>query len=221
MWVDWDPRSWPDDVCEFKRDNPIAAIRFDRVGAREAGIMSELLGIRNALQVVPAAQAHLSRIALGSARMPRLWVLVQHRKLACYEQYAALEIINFFDLYKDIRKAGLVGDDDSVIRLLNRHKAAIHELRLLVAHWEGGRDFVAEVNGGIGHRRLLLVASLVEEWARINGNEYTERCGLGGIPELGQMDRRLALGRIEHEVGIMREEARSRGAGVPKPDCPT
>ncbi|MDD9808598.1 MAG: hypothetical protein EB824_02860 [Thaumarchaeota archaeon S15] len=214
-----DPMSWPDDVSRFKRENPIAPIMLDRVGVKEAPLMSELLRIRNALQVVPAVQAHLNRISLGTAQMPRLWVMVQHRKMACHEQYAALETINFFDLYEKIKRAGLVGNDDNVIGLLNRHEEEIRALRQLVAHWEAGRDFVTEVNEGIGHKRLLLVAALVGEWARINGNEYTERRGLDDIPELDQMNRRLALGRIEHEVSLMREEARSRGAGTPGPAC--
>jgi len=214
-----DPGSWPTDVSEFKAENPIAPIRFDRVTAKNAPLMSELLKVRNALQVVPAAHACLCRIAPGPARTNRLWAMVQHRKLACYEQYAALETINFFDLYGRIKAAGLVGEDDSVIRLLRRHEPAIRDLRLLVAHWEAGRDFVTEVNGGIGHKRLLLVAALVEEWARINGNEYIERGGLVDVPELDVMDRRLALGRIEHEVSQMRGEARSCAAGAVESGC--
>jgi len=215
-----DPISWKDDVSEFKRKNPIAPIRFDRVETGDVPLMSELLGIRNALQVVSVALDHLGWIARGSAKEPRLWVMIQHRKLACYEQYAALETINFFDLYQKIKGAGLVGYDDSVIRLLNRHKRAIRDLRLLVAHWKAGSDFVTEVNRGIGHKRLLLVAALVEEWARCNGNDYTDRVGLDDIPEPSPATRRLALGRIEREVAQVREEARSRMAGA-ESDCPT
>ena len=215
-----DPISWKDDVSEFKRKNPIAPIRFDRVGTGNVPLMSELLGIRNALQVVSVAHDLLDLIARGSAKEPRLWVMVQHRKLAYYEQYTALETINFFDLYQKIKEAGLVGYDDNVIKLLNRHEKAIRALRLLVAHWEAGSDFVTEVNRRIGHKRLLLVAALVEEWARCNGNEYTDRVGLDGIPEPDPETRRLALRRIKREVARVREEARSRVAGV-ESDCPT
>lgn len=215
-----DPRFLPDSISAFKRENPIATMRLDRIGDKETPLMSELLKIRNALQVVPAAHVHLCRFSLGSGKMPRLWTLVQHRKLAYYMQYATLETINFFDLYAKIKEAGLVGDDDGIIKLLARHEPEIREMRQLVAHWESGRDFTTAVNAGIGHQRLFLVAALVGEWARLNGNEYTERCGLDRIPWPDQIDRRLALGRIEHEVGIMREEARSRGAGTLGQDCP-
>jgi len=215
-----DPDSWLGGIADFKVANPIAAIVFDRVGAMHAPLMSELLRIRNALLVVPAVEVHLRRIVLESARAPRLWTHIQHRRLAYYEQYAALETINFFDLYGKIKTAGLVEEDDNVIRLLNQNEAGIRALRQLVAHWKAGSDFVTAVNEGIGHKRLLHVAALVGEWARLNGNGYIEKCGLGDVPELDQMNRRLALGRIEHEVGLMREEARSRGAGEPGPDCP-
>jgi len=214
------PGSFPDAIAAFKKANPAASLRFDRIEPKHAGLMSDLLWARNSLQLVTAAYQHISRVKLGSGKMTKPWVRIQRRKLAYYSQHAALETISFFDLYARLKAAGLVDHDDGVIKLLNRHEEKIRKLRQLVAHWEPGRDFTACVISGIGHERLLFVATLVGEWARINGNEYTERRGLGDIPELDQMNRRLALGRIEHEVGRMREEARLRGAGTPGPDCP-
>lgn len=214
-----DPGSLPDRIAAFKRANPISPIDFGRVGAKEARTMERLLTIRNALQVVVPAYAHLSRATLGSGRMTRPWLRIQHRKLAYYAQYATLELISFFDLHSGPNRALPVASDDSVARFLRQNETDIRKLRQLAAHWESGRDFAAEVNGGIGYERLILIAALVSEWARINGNEYIERGGLDGVPKPARPNRRLALGRTEHEVGMMRADVRSRMARAAKPGC--
>jgi len=76
-----DSRSLPDQTAAFRRANPILSIDFGRVGAKEAKPTQRLLAIRNALQIVVSAYAHLSRATLGSGHMTRPWIRIQHRKL--------------------------------------------------------------------------------------------------------------------------------------------
>lgn len=204
-------REFPDQVSDYKRQNPIHCIALDSAGDGAIPIASELIRLRWAFQATGEIYKHTNNLQTIKHGMSRLWCELERQRLLVYVRHMVIELYILLDLCDRMRKAGLDPSSDAIISELCEHRGEITRLRNLAVRWNASGEyspFPVEVERGIGLERLLLLVSVAAEWVRINANHYQERCDdAAQIPDLPDMDRRLDFVEAEREAALYRVRA--------------
>jgi len=209
----YDFRKFPDQVADYNRKNPVRCVALDRMGGGGVPIASELIRLRWALRGTVEVYRHTNSLQTVAHGMPKLWVELERQRLLLYVRHMVIELYILLDLCDKMREGGLDPPKDAVIRELCDHRGEITRLRTLAVKWDAVGEyspFPVEIERGIGHGRLLLLASAAAEWVRINANHYQEKCdGDAQIPDLPDMVRRLDFVEAEREAALYRVRARN------------
>jgi len=207
----YDFRSFPDQVSRYKEQNPVHCIALDSMGDAAIPIASELIRLRWAFQATVEIYRHTNNLQTIPHGMSRLWGELERQRLLLYVRHVVIELYILLDLCDRMHKGGLDLSGDATIGELCKHRGEITRLRTLAARWDAEGEyspFPVEIERGIGHERLLLLASVASEWARINANHYQKICDDGAqIPDLPDMDRRLDFVEAEREAALYRIRA--------------
>jgi len=205
-----DHRTFPDTSEQFRRGHPVTAIPPGSLDAAGTSFLPRLAKARWAFRLPIPMMSYINCVQVAMPNMPLLWTQLWRLKLAFWTRYVAIELANFFDLYADMRSAGLIGERLDAAVLSRQDE--VRRLRDLAAHWRSPSRFSLALGEGIGYGDFLLVTGWAAEWARTNANSRQDE--IDRIPPLGSMVRRYAFAEAANRAERLRSRAMACG-GAP------